>query len=121
MPEQESARTNGLGRSGQGLDFCHWSLKILMFWYRPFAKRFQLLSILSDAKQIGNISLDVCKKSRRSDSSGRAVRKFPGTCSLGRGPGAAEEEEAEEAAEEGAEEAAEEGAEEAAEEEAEEA
>ena len=53
------------GRSGQGLDFCHWSLKILIFWYRPFAKLFLPLSILSDPKQIGNISLDVCKNLRR--------------------------------------------------------
>ena len=53
------------GRSGQGLDFCQWSLKILIFWYRPFAKLFLPLSILSDPKQIGNISLDVCKNLRR--------------------------------------------------------
>ncbi len=121
VPEQESARTNVMGRSGQGLDFCHWSLKILIFWYRPFAKLFQPLSILSDPKQIGNISLDVCKKLLRHVRAQSSVRVFPGACSLGRGPGAAEEEEAEEAAEEGAEEAAEEGAEEEAEEEAEEA
>ncbi len=64
------------GRSGQGLDFCHWSLKILMFWYRPFAKRLMPLSILSDPKQIGNISLDVCKKLLRHVRAQSSVRGF---------------------------------------------
>ena len=66
----------------------------------------QRLSILSDPKQIGNISLDVCKKLLRHVRAQSSVRGFPGACSLGRGPGAAEEEEAEEAAEEEAQEGA---------------
>ena len=71
------------------------------------------MSILSDPKQIGNISVDVCKKSRCSENHSRLLRVFPGACSLGRGPGAAEEEEAEEEVEEEADEAEEEAEEEA--------
>ena len=48
------------GRSGQGLDFCHWSLKILIFWYRPFAKRFWRLSILSVQKKSRLLRVCVC-------------------------------------------------------------
>ncbi len=75
-PSKNQPRTNGASRSGQGLDFCHWSLKILIFWYRPFAKLVWPLSILSDPKQIGNISLDVCKKLLRHVRAQSSVRGF---------------------------------------------
>ena len=50
-PSKNQRSQTGAGRSGQGLDFCHWSLNILIFWYRPFAKLFLPLSILSVQKK----------------------------------------------------------------------